>query len=123
MDLKEVGCDARNWMAFSRTGPWQAYVRAVMNFWVPTAPKNQDRLKWLLPDGRVEDLVVSKALSLNLNFSFLNWISLLLMSSSYPIVPVPDPILPSKILRYSRESNPEPLGWQSDILTTIPNMY
>ena len=31
------------------------------------------------------DLVVSKALSLNLNFSFLNCISLLLISSGYPI--------------------------------------
>ena len=31
-------------------------------------------------------LVVSKVLSLNLNFSFLNWISLLLVSKSHPIV-------------------------------------
>ena len=36
--------------------------------------------------------------------------------------PVPDPILPKKkILRYSRESDPGPLGWESDVLTTIPN--
>ena len=35
--------------------------------------------------------------------------------------PVPDPILPEKFLEYSRVSNPEPLGWQSDMLTTIPN--
>ena len=27
-----------------------------------TAPKSQDRLKWLLPDGSTGDLVVSKAL-------------------------------------------------------------
>ena len=33
---------------------------------------------------------------------------------------VPDPILPEKFLGYSRESNPGPLGWQSDVLTTIP---
>ena len=35
--------------------------------------------------------------------------------------PVPDPILLEKFLVYSRESNPGPLGWQSDVLTTIPN--
>ena len=35
--------------------------------------------------------------------------------------PVPDPILPEKFLGYSRESNPGHLGWQSDVLTTIPN--
>ena len=34
--------------------------------------------------------------------------------------PVPDPILLEKFLGYSRESNPGPLGWQSDMLTTIP---
>ena len=50
-----------------------------------TAPKIQERLKWLLPDGSTGGLVVSKA-SLNLNFSFLNWILLLLISSSYPVV-------------------------------------
>ena len=35
--------------------------------------------------------------------------------------PVPDPILPEKFLGHSRESNPGPLGRQSDVLTTIPN--
>ena len=35
--------------------------------------------------------------------------------------PVPDPILPEKFLWYSRESNPGSLGWQSDVLTTLPN--
>ena len=34
--------------------------------------------------------------------------------------PVPDPILSEKCLGYSRASNPGPLGWQSDVLTTIP---
>ena len=34
---------------------------------------------------------------------------------------VPDPTLPEKFLWYSRKSNPGPLGWQSDVLTTIPN--
>ena len=29
--------------------------------------------------------------------------------------PVPDPIPPEKLLGYSRESNPGPLGWQSDV--------
>ena len=74
-------------------------------------------------------LWLAKRLSLNLNFSFLNRISLLLISNSYPIVltrlggPVPDPILPEKFLGYSQESNPEPLGWQSGMLTTIPNRW
>ena len=36
------------------------------------APKSQDQLKQLLLDGSIGDLVVSKALSLNLNFHFLN---------------------------------------------------
>ena len=66
-------------------------------------------------------------LSLNLNFSFLNRISLLLiqvatqLSSRGWVDFVPDPILPEKFLGYSRESNPEPLLWQSDVLTTIPS--
>ena len=72
-------------------------------------------------------LWLAKRLSLTLNFSFLNRISLLLIWSTYPIVltrlggPVPDPILPEKFLGYTRESNSGPLGWQSDMLTTIPN--
>ena len=37
--------------------------------------------------------------------------------------PIPDPILPEKFLGYSRELNPGPLGWQSDMLTTIPNRW
>ena len=37
--------------------------------------------------------------------------------------PVTDPILLEKILRYRRESNPGPLGWQSDVLTTILNRW
>ena len=69
-------------------------------------------------------LWIAKRLSLNLNFSFLNRISLLLnqvatqLSSRGWVDPVPDPILPEKFLEYSRESNPGPLGWQSDVLTT-----
>ena len=51
-----------------------------------TAPKSQGRLKGLLSDDSIGGLVVSKALSLNFNFSFLNRISLLLISSSYPVV-------------------------------------
>ena len=47
---------------------------------------SQGRLKQLLPDGSTGGMVVSKALSLNLNFNFINRISLLVMSSSYPIV-------------------------------------
>ena len=70
-------------------------------------------------------LWLAKRLSLNLNFSFLNRISLLLnqiatqLSSRGWVDPVPDPILPEKFL----ESNPGPLGWQSDVLTTIPNRW
>ena len=41
-----------------------------------TASKNQDRVKRLLEDDSAGDLVVSKALSLNRNFSFLSRISL-----------------------------------------------
>ena len=37
--------------------------------------------------------------------------------------PVPDPIVLAKFLGYSQESNPGPLGWQSDVLTTIPNRW
>ena len=74
-------------------------------------------------------LRLAKRLSLNLNFSFLNRISLLLiqvttqLSSRGWVNPVPDPIPPEKFLGYSRESNPGPLGWQSDVLTTIPNRH
>ena len=74
-------------------------------------------------------LWLSKRLFLNLNFSFLNRILLLLiqvatqLSSRGWVGPVPDPILPEKVLGYSRESNPGPLGWQSDVLATIPNRW
>ena len=75
-------------------------------------------------------LWLAKRLSLNLNFSFLNRISLLLISSSYPIVltRLGGPRFQTlsfqkKILGYSRESNSGPLGWQSDVLTTIPNKW
>ena len=72
---------------------------------------------------------MAKRLSVNLNFSFLNRISLLLiqiatqLSSQGWVDPVPDPILSEKCLGYSRESNTGPLGWQSDVLTTIPNRW
>ena len=42
------------------------------------------------------------------------------LSSRGCVDPVPDPILPKKILGYGRESNPGPLGLQSGGLTTIP---
>ena len=36
MDLREVGCDPRNWIAFAEDrDQWRAYVRAVMNLRVP----------------------------------------------------------------------------------------
>ena len=47
------------------------------------------------------------------------------LSSRGWVDPAPDPILPEKFLGYSQESNPGPLGWQSDVLTTrpIPNRW
>ena len=72
-------------------------------------------------------LWLAKHFSLNLYFSFLNWISLLLIQVATQLSlrgwvnPVPDPTLPEKFLGYSRESNLGPFGWQSDVLTTIPN--
>ena len=95
---------------------WSLYIRA---------PKSQDWLKWLLPDGSTGKLMVRKAFYLNLVFNFLNRISLLLISSSYQILltklswPLPDTILPEKFLWYTRKSNLESIWWQSDVLTTI----
>ena len=43
------------------------------------------------------------------------------LSSRGWVNPVPDPILPDEFLGYSLESNPGSLGWQSDMLTSIPN--
>ena len=43
------------------------------------------------------------------------------LSSRGWVGPVPDPILPEKYLGFSRELNTEPLGWQSDVLTTMRN--
>ena len=40
------------------------------------------------------------------------------LSSRRWVDPVPEPILGEKFLGYSWESNPGPLGWQSDVLTT-----
>ena len=57
---------------------------SIKNIRGATAPKSQDRLKWLLPDRSTGDLVVSKAF-LNFKISFVNRISLLLISSIYPI--------------------------------------
>ena len=75
-------------------------------------------------------LWLAKRISLNLNFSFLNRISLLPISYRYIssqlfsqgwVDLVRDPILPEKFLGHSQESNPGPFGWQSDVLTTIPH--
>ena len=36
MDLREVGCDPRNWITLAEDSDhWRAYVRAVMNLQVP----------------------------------------------------------------------------------------
>ena len=72
---------------------------------------------WMTVQGA---LWLAKRLSLNLNFSFLIRICYFSyqiatqLSSRGWVDPVPDPILPEKILGYSRESTPGPLGWQSD---------
>ena len=74
-------------------------------------------------------LWLANRLSLYLNFSFLNRIHYFSyqvatqLSSRGWVDPVPDPILPEKFLGYSWESNPESFGWQSDVLTTIPNRW
>ena len=68
-------------------------------------------------------LWLAKPLSLNLNFGFLNGFRYFSyqvatqLSSQGWVDPVPDPTLPEKLLGYSRESNPGPLGWQSEVLT------
>ena len=49
-------------------------------------PKTKERLKQLLADVSAGGFLISKVLSFNLNFSFLKWISLLLISSNYSIV-------------------------------------
>ena len=36
MDLREVGCDPGKWIDLAEDrDQWQAYVRVVMNLWVP----------------------------------------------------------------------------------------
>ena len=36
MHLREVGCDPRDWIALAEDrDQWRAYVRAVINLWVP----------------------------------------------------------------------------------------
>ena len=85
--------------------------------------KSQEWLKWCCQGA----LWLAKRLSLNLNFSFLNRIRYFSyqvatqLSSWGWVHPIPYPIRPEKFVGYSRESNPGPLGWQSDMLTTVPN--
>ena len=79
-----------------------------------TAPKSQDRLKRLLPDGGTGALCLAECLSLNLNFSFLNRILLLhievaiQLSSRGWVDPVPDHILPEKFLEQALQPGIEP---------------
>ena len=36
MDLREVGCDPGDWINFAQgRNQWRAYIRALMNLWVP----------------------------------------------------------------------------------------
>ena len=56
-------------------------------------------------------------------FRYFSYQAATQLSSRGWVDPVPDPIRLEIFLGYSRESNPEPLGWQSDVLTTIPNRW
>ena len=39
MDLREVGCDPGDWLTLAKSrDQMRAYVRAVMNLWVPQNP-------------------------------------------------------------------------------------
>ena len=93
-----------------------------------TASKSQDRLKRLLPDCSNRGLCGQQsAYPLTLisvfitGFRYFSYQVATQLSSRGWVDPVPDPIRPETFLGYSRESNPGPLGWQSDVLTTIPN--
>ena len=88
-----------------------------------TAPKNQDRLKRLLPDGSTGALWLTERYPSTLisdfltEFHYFSYQVATQLASRGWVDPVPDPILLEKFLGYSRESNPGPLGWQSDLLT------
>ena len=53
-------------------------------------------------------------------FRYFSYQVATLLSSRGWVDTVPDPIFPEKFLGYSWESNPGSLGWQSDVLITIP---
>ena len=56
-------------------------------------------------------------------FHYFSYQAATQLTSRVWVDPVPDPMLLEKFLRYSRQLNPGPLGWQSDVLTTIPNRW
>ena len=72
------------------------------------SPEEPRRTDWLLPIFLT-------------GFHYLSYQVTTQLSSRGWVDPVPDPILPENFLGYRRESSPGPLGWQSDVLTTIPN--
>ena len=96
----------------------------IINKSMALQPRRAKTDLWLLPDG---GLVVSKAHPSTLILFFLTKFRYFSrqvatqLSSRGCVDPVPDPILPEKFLGYSRGLNVGPLGWQSDVLTTIPN--
>ena len=105
----------KSWARFNKKlNPWR------------TALTNQERLKRLLPDGSTEDFVVSKALYLNLNFSFLKRISLHLNQVANQCAleagwtPFQTLYFQNKFLGYSRETNPGSLKRHTDVPTTKP---
>ena len=68
-------CQGTTSALISKATVWNSRQRYVPKL-VYSAPKNQHRVKRLLPDGSPGSLVFSKALFLNHNFSFLNGIML-----------------------------------------------
>ena len=81
--------------------------------------EEQDRLKWLLPDGSTETLWLSRRYPSTLisvlltGFRYSSYQVATQLASRGWVDPDPDPILPEKFQGYSRESNPGPIGWQT----------
>ena len=92
-----------------------------------TTPASQDQLKRLLSDGSAEALWLAKHFLSTLisvfltGFHYYSYQVTTQLSSKGWVDPVLDPILPEKFLWYSQELKPGPLGWQSSVLTTLPN--
>ena len=140
MDLREVGCDSGDWINLAQNRvQWRVYVRMVLNLRVPLKPINYviKLNPWLYspeeprsteavaarwqhsgPCGQ-QSAYPSTLISVFLiGFRYFSFKQLPKLSLRGWVDPVPNPILPEKFPGYNRESNPGPLGWQSDVLTT-----